>query len=289
MQDKTFNYYRQKTEEVLSYINNHLDEELNISRLADMFCISFFHFHRIFKSVLKEPLGSYIKRMRLDTSLKLLRYSEEPVKDIALKIGYNDLSAFSKAFSKEFGISPAEFRNDKSILLSTNIDYAFKSRERPVVNINPRFIVLPDKEAAGINVTGLYGGPEVSKAWDELEKFVISNKLFSWKTELFSIYYDDPDMTPAEECKSDICIVTHRKSELPLPIKQMKITGGRFAVFRFKGPYEKLWDFYNYIYGTWLLESDVKLRNSPSLEKYISYSEKMNPEKYVTEIYLPVE
>jgi len=138
-------------------------------------------------------------------------------------------------------------------------------------------------------VTGLYGGLEVYKAWDILERLAKSNKLFGWKTELFTIYYDDPDITPVEECKSDICIVMHRKSELPAPIKQMKIPGGRFAVFRFKGPYEKLWDFYNYIYGTWLLESDVKLRNSPFLERYVNYSKKLNPGNYITEIYLPVE
>jgi AraC family transcriptional regulator len=289
MQEKTLNYYRQKTGEALNYINNHLDEELNVSRLADMFCISLFHFHRIFKSILNEPLGSYIKRMRLDTSLKLLRYSEDPVKDIARKTGYNDLSAFSKAFSKEFGISPAEFRNDKSILLNTAIDYIFKGMENPVINIHPKFITLPDKEAAGISIKGLYGGPEVYKAWDLLGKYAVPNKLLGWKAELFSIYYDDPDVIPSEECRSDICIAIKVKTDLPAPIKRMTISGGKFAVFRYKGPYEKLWNFYKYIYGTWLMAGDIKLRNSPSLEKYISYSEKAGSGNYITEIYLPVE
>ena len=119
MQNKTTTYYNQKVREVLNYIDNHLADNLNIKQLSEQFGISFFHFHRILKAYLNEPLGSYINRMRLDTAIKLIRYSDEPLSDIAFRIGYNDCSAFSKAFSKEFGLSPQEFKSNKALVLNT--------------------------------------------------------------------------------------------------------------------------------------------------------------------------
>lgn len=123
MQEKTTTYYRQKVEEVLDYIQNHLSDDLNIKTLAENSRISFFHFHRIIQAVIGEPLGNYINKARLETAVKLIRYSGESFLSIAERIGYNDLSSFSKAFSKEFGLSPQEYRANSNIILNTHVDY----------------------------------------------------------------------------------------------------------------------------------------------------------------------
>lgn len=289
MQEKTATYYQQKVEEVLNYINGHLGDDLNIKMLAERFCISFFHFHRIFKAVLNEPLGCYIKRIRLETAVKLIRYSNEPLGDIALRIGYSDLSSFSKAFSKEFGLSPLEFKSNNNSVLNTHIDYHISDAGKIISDIKPKLITLPDREAAFIRVTGRYGGDEVYKAWDELERFASTHNLISWKPDIFSVYYDDPDIVGIDNCSSDLCIVTKKKIKSEGRVKLEIIKGGKFAVFRYKGPYEKLWELYYSIYGNWVLFSDMKLRDSPSIEKYLNYNSKIKPENLLTEIYIPIE
>lgn len=288
MQQETTSYYQQKADEVIRYIHNHLADDLNVKVLSEKFGISFFYFHRILKASLNEPLGSYINRTRLETAVRLIRYSDGQLSDIAVSIGYSDVSSFSKAFSKEFGLSPQEFKTNKEIVLNTHIDYRINDSGTIVSDIKPKIITLPDKKVVFISVIGKYGGDEVIKAWDDLIGFAMQSKLIGWKPDFFSIYYDDPDELGAENCTSDICMAT-KKQVIPRgQIGYKTVTGGKFAVFRYKGPYERLWELYESIYRGWVLTTNTKLRDLPSVEKYLSYSPKTKPENLLTEIYLPI-
>lgn len=288
-QERTKNYYRQKADEVINYINNNLDGDLSIKRLAELAYISHFHFHRIMKAIINEPLGSYIDKVRLETAVKLLRYSDSSFMEIALKIGYQDLSSFSRAFSKQFGISPQMYRSNKSVVLNTNIDFRITETASVFASVKPKFLTLPDKKVLCVEVIGKYGGEEVEKAWEELSAFVRTNRIIGWNRELFSLYYDDPDTIGAENCRSEVCIAVKKNVKCTGRIKQRMISGGNFTMYRYKGPHERLWDLYDYIYKNRIVPSDLKLRNAPFLEKYCGYSKNTSPEQLITEIYLPIE
>lgn len=289
MKNTTVTYYQKIVDDVLQYIHNHLNENITIKELAEYAGISFFHFHRILKGVLNEPIAAYIDKVRLDTAVKLIRYSDESMNSISAKIGYNDVSSFSKAFSKEFGISPQEFKSNREMVLNTHVDYRVDSKGILVSEIKPKFIVLPDKKVIYIRVTGEYGGKEVLEAWDQLVNFITQHKLLGWNPEFFSIYYDDTDCVDREKCISDICFTTKKDIEEHDVFKSNLIKGGKYAVFRYKGSYERLWELYDIIYGSWLLSTAYKLRDVPPLEKYINYSPKTKPENLLTEIYIPIE
>ena len=78
MQTKTStrDEYLKRINVVVEYINNHLDSELDLNKLADISNLSPCHFHRITKAFLGEPLGLFITRMRVETSARLLRYTQ---------------------------------------------------------------------------------------------------------------------------------------------------------------------------------------------------------------------
>jgi len=57
---------RQKVQDVLHYIDHHIDGDLSIRTLSEKFHISVYHFHRIMKAAFKEMLGSYIDHIRLE-------------------------------------------------------------------------------------------------------------------------------------------------------------------------------------------------------------------------------
>ena len=289
MQKETVSYYRQKADEVLKYIHNHLDDDLNVKALSEKFGISFFHFHRILKAFLNEPLGSYINRIRLETAVRLIRYSDTPMTGIALSIGYNDVSSFSKAFSREFGMSPQEFKSNRDIILNTHIDYRINASGKIISDIKPKIISLSDKTVICIRVIGEYGGEKVNNAWNELLEFAQNNKLIGWKPDIFSVYYDEPEEVGIENCRSDLCVTTRKKVKPTGNIIMKTIEGGRYAVFRYKGPYDRLWELYETIYKGWILSSGIKLRDFPSVEKYLNYSIKANPDSLLTEIYIPIE
>ncbi|MBN2812623.1 MAG: AraC family transcriptional regulator, partial [Bacteroidales bacterium] len=262
--EETTHYYQSKVQEVIHYIDNNLDKELTIKTLADRSHISFFHFHRIFKACLGTPLGTYINRLRLDTAAKLIRYSEISIGEIALKIGYNDASAFSKSFTREFGISPTDYRQNRESSVNSSIDLQWNNENIENYHLRPKIKVVPSTPAICIEVRGEYGGKGTEEAWKALIDYASSNRLIGWNPDAFSIYYDDPDEKGIENCTSDLCIAV-RKTFIPeAPFKIKGIESGKFLVFRYQGPYEKLWDVYNYLFKEhFILADKYKLRDAP--------------------------
>lgn len=287
--EETTNYYQQKLEEILRYIKSNLGGDLNVKTLAERSNISFFHFHRIIRAYLGEPLGSYINRLRLDTAAKLIKYSSDTIGEIALKIGYSDVQAFSKSFTREYGISPSDYKSDKESAINSAIDIRFRENKIEKHNLNPKLKTVPSRKAIFIEVIGKYGGAEVYEAWNLITDYAVKNKIYTWNTEVFSIYYDDPETVDVEHCHSDICITTNKNIEPISPIATKELEGGKYLVFRYKGPYDNLWEVYDLLYRDVIIGlGKYQLRNSPVMEKYIKYSEKAKPENYVTEIYIPI-
>ena len=66
MSTPTEQTYRQRIQAVQRFIQEHLDEELPLERLARVAHFSPFHFHRIFRSLVGESLHAYIRRLRLE-------------------------------------------------------------------------------------------------------------------------------------------------------------------------------------------------------------------------------
>ena len=83
--------YYERINKVISYIDNHLDENLDIENLALIGNYSPYHFHRIMRAHLGESLGAYIIRIRLETAVSLLRVSDMPYEDYCM--GYVFLKA----------------------------------------------------------------------------------------------------------------------------------------------------------------------------------------------------
>ena len=97
-------------EDVQRYIREHLDEPLHRDVLAEVAGFSVPHLHRIFKSTVGESVASYSRRVRLERAGRKLRMGAVDITEVALAAGYETHAAFGKAFKKEYGLSPSDFR-----------------------------------------------------------------------------------------------------------------------------------------------------------------------------------
>ena len=227
MLQRTEIYYSQIVKDVLIYIQNHLSDNLSVRHLAEHFGISFYHFHRILKAYMNEPLGSYINRLRLETAVKIIRNSDFPLSEIAVQIGYNDCSAFSKAFSKEFGLSPQKFKSNNAIVLNTHVDFKINHLGKLSSDIKPKIVLLPDKSVIYKDFKGEYTGKEFNNTWDYFWGFVTQNNFLSWRPDVFSRYYDNPFETIAANCRAECCVATHKKTSNRNRVTSKTLTGGK--------------------------------------------------------------
>lgn len=99
-------------EEVVYYINAHLNEELSIAELAQMASFSEYHFIRVFSDVVGMTPRKYIINVRMDHAKYLLKNTALPITEIGFMIGYASESMFCSSFKKHAGVTPSEYRSD---------------------------------------------------------------------------------------------------------------------------------------------------------------------------------
>lgn len=97
----------------IEYIENNLNKKIQLKELADKAFLSKYHFHRVFHSVVGEPVAEYIRKKRLEEAANELLTTENKIIDIALKYQFSNQESFTKAFKKLYGIPPKEFRKNK--------------------------------------------------------------------------------------------------------------------------------------------------------------------------------
>lgn len=95
--------------QLLNYIEAHLEESLTIGDLAIKAGYSKYHFTRVFKSHMGVSVMDYVCRRRLIKASEDI-LSGVKIIDVALKYGWQSHSGFTRAFSKEFGFSPSLLR-----------------------------------------------------------------------------------------------------------------------------------------------------------------------------------
>ena len=280
----TNTHYTERISKVIDYIENNVSSKLQLDELAKVAMFSKFHFHRIFKSVTGENLNEFIKRIRMIKSYRLLQVDESiSIKDLAIKTGYNSTANFSRDFKDFHGISPTQARQSGKVLEERVINNQNKK-----LNITYKGIeYLPEKHVLYKKITTGYDTELIPKASNELYQLALKHK---FKIDQFiGIGYDDPDYTPAEKCKYDICIVVDPQ-ELPSDIQPATktICGGKFAIFNYQGHKNDIASAWDYMFKEWLLNSQYLPDDRPHLEMYL-YSEKYEQGYFNVNLCLPIK
>ena len=282
MKNITYNDYIQRINKVVAYINNHLDETLDLKTLSNEAALSDFHFHRIFKALKGEAIGGYITRLRLEATARLLRYTALTIEEIAFNIGYETPASLSKAFKKQYGISPTEYRTNKDTYIM----------KKEIINPNlalkaPKIVTLEPKNLIYVALTGAYGSLDYGKAYEQLWAVIKAQKLFTKGIESICISYDDPKITEGSLQRSDVCLAIHKPATPQEEVSCKTLAGGKYAVFFYQGSYENL----SQVYDTavrWVIDHEYTLREEPFFEKYLNDARRTPKEKLKTEIYIPI-
>lgn len=282
MRTITYNDYTQRINKVVAYINNHLDESLDLKTLSEVAALSEFHFHRVFKALKGETIGAHITRLRLEATARLLRYTPLPIEEIAFNIGYETPASLSKAFKNQYGITPSEYRTNKDIYIMKkeiiNPHLALKA---------PKIMDLEPKNLIYVALTGEYGTLNYGKAYEQLWAVVKSQKLFTKGIESIGVFYDDPKITEISLQRSEICLSIHKPACPEGEVSCKSLAGGKYAVFFYQGSYSHL-AAVDDAAMRWVVESEYELRDEPLFEKYLNDSRRTPEEKLKTEIYIPI-
>lgn len=275
--------YQRCVNEVIDYISLHLGEEIDLKSLAQISCFSPFHFHRIMKAFLGEPIGTFIVRTRTEAAARLLHYSDIPITDIAYRVGYSSPSSLSKVFKQFYGISPLDYRKNKNFVIMKPVII------RPDLELKYEIKDVPVRNVIYIRLFGDYKLNDYCGTLMHLSQFVQEQKLPMGEVMPLCIYHDDPKVTPTKKLRADICMVMPKAVEPKGEIGAKQIPAGRYVIFCYKGSYDNLQAVYDTIFGKCIPEIGCALRNEACTERYINNPATTPPEELLTQIYIPIE
>jgi AraC family transcriptional regulator len=288
MRIDTKNAYLESINKAITYIEANTDTPIQLKDIAVHANLSQFHFHRVFKSLTGDKVKDFITRLRLEKAAIQLKHSTEDIGKIIFDCGYQNHETFARAFKDYFGLTPSDYRSAVTLLVAKKQD-EFKNKG---INLNalnvdgPIIKVIPDLHLAYIRHTGSYD--KVGSSFQRLMMWAATHLVLKLKPVTIGIVHDNPDLTAEDQIRFDACVLVSKEIKPTGEIGYKKISGGKFAVFRYKGAYEGLYPVYDYIYNGCLFENKFELADKPAIEWYIKSPPFHKPKNFVTDFFIPI-
>lgn len=111
-------YFKKEITDAIDYINDNLESDISIEKVAGAAGFSESHFYKLFTSATGFTVKQYIRNKRLADAARKLVKTDKRIIDIALDASFNSHEVFTRAFYSHYGMTPLEYRkNRKEILL----------------------------------------------------------------------------------------------------------------------------------------------------------------------------
>ncbi|MBC2655478.1 AraC family transcriptional regulator [Pseudomonas sp. MSSRFD41] len=281
--------YTLRMNRVLEHIDQHLDQPLELSDLAQVAHFSPFHFHRLFSAWVGEPLGVYLRRRRLARGAYLLASRPAAsILEIALEVGFGSGEAFSRAFKQHFSVSPSTWRDTEPKRWHRRLDDIRERRLRQLRNPDQTHIPafddpdafihlkeltmkvtikeLPPVRVAYLRYIGAYG-PGIGLFWQQtVIPWMAENGLLGRAR--YGIGHDDPYVTPPEKCRYDACVEVPLDFKGRAPAVVTTLPGGLYAITHYQGKGPDIADTWSELCRDWLPKSGMQPDARPAFELY---------------------
>lgn len=286
--------YHARMQRVLEYIDQHLDDDLNLDVLSSVAAFSKFHFHRQFSTTFGLSVHRYVQLTRMKRASYRLAYRDaQSVTDIAMDAGYDTPDAFARAFRQRFGQSPSSFRKSPDwepwLAAFGPLDSARSKLMQST--FTPDDVTIREVAPTPVAIMEHRGDPAMIGA--TIQRFIAWRKatgLPPRTSPTFNVFHSDPHTTPRSEYRMDLCVGTDRSIEREDgQIRAGVIPGGRCAVLRVVGKTDNLEPAALYLYREWLPASGEETRDFPIYCQRLSFFPEVPEHEAVAELFLPLK
>lgn len=277
MKPETRTLYAQRLDPVLRWLAAHPDADPDLHRLADLACLSPYHFHRVYRAMMGETVNATVQRIRMHRAAAALAGSQAPLRDVAQRAGYESDAAFNRAFGAVFGIPPGRYRAARSLPLDTQelAMYPIAIEHFPGVTL----AALPHR--------GSY--QDIGSAFSRAFMLAVGRGIAHPATVGFGVYFDDPEQVPESQLRSLAGMPVAPDAELGDELERFEIPPGRCAILTYTGPYNEISQPYQWLFSEWLPASGMVPADFPMFEQYLNDPRTTPPAQLQTRICLPLK
>ena len=289
---------------VIDHIEEHLCEEHQLEKLAQIANLSKFHFHRTFKIITQETPNEYINRKRIEKIASLLIHNRnESISNLSFRYGFQNLSSFSRSFKKYYGYSASELKqktkkqtqiksskNSKigktSILSKDYLCKVEKIKEWMTTRTEISVKHIPEVTLAYVRH---WGNPyTIHQAFDKLLVWCKNAKYDSKEKIYFTLFHDNPTLTVDYKIQQSACIEISKQTKLSQKISMLSIPAQKYVIGKFQltdQEFEMAWNSMI----IWMNENNISANDGHRFERFLNNSLFDNSSKYQVEIGIPIK
>lgn len=278
----------------LAYIEEHLTEDMDYSKISKIAYCSEYHFKRMFSFLSGISLSEYIRRRRLTLAALDLKDSNLRIIDVAVKYGYSSADSFSRAFHSMHGILPSEARSENT-QLKAYPRMTFQLSIKGGCEMNYRIVEKEPFKLVGFKkrVPIVFKGvnPEIAKMTELLTPEVIKKLKELSNVEPLGIISASANFSEGrmeERGSLDHYIGVATSSIETGEFDVLEIGASTWAVFESIGPFpETLQNVWSRIYSEWFPSSGYESVEGPEI--LWNESQDTDNPKHKSEIWIPVK
>lgn len=134
--------YKSLIDKCTRYIEEHSSQEITAEDLADLCGYSLYHLSSVFRACFGCSIGRYIQEEKMRMAARKLGEGQK-ISEVAYECGFDTSSGFTKAFRRQYGVSPSEYRNhsmateEKESATGRN---PMKDLSHPALPVRPEFV-----------------------------------------------------------------------------------------------------------------------------------------------------
>lgn len=270
----------------ISYIEEHITEEISYDELARIACCSAYHFQRMFAYMAGIPLSEYIRRRRMSLAAADLQSGKEKIIDIGMKYGYTSPTAFNRAFQSVHGIAPSMAKN-VGTPMKAYLPISFKIKVKGVEEMNYRI-----EEKAAFRIVGVSHPleKEIEKNFKTVPQMWQNAAMNGTIEKLAPLMNDQPmGVLGVSVCndKEDwrYFIAVSSSADADNTLDEYIIPACTWAVFSGTGTGLSIQELEQRIVTEWLPTSGFEYDNAPDIEVYLN----PDPNDMQYEVWIPVK
>ncbi|MGY6704823.1 AraC family transcriptional regulator [Roseinatronobacter sp.] len=273
--------YLERLNRVDDYIHAHLESDLSIERLAEVACLSPYHWSRIYAAMRGKTVAMRIRRLRLQRAADRLANTDIALDRTSELAGYSSTDTFGRAFRDAFGDTPAQYRALGKHAAFKQAASTCDARRFPV-----SVVTLPEQRCAGVDHIGAY--MRIDHAMDRLFTALSKQGTLPEVPSMIGVFFDDPDLGEEAALRSRACMPVGSDVAINTPLAETMLKGGLYAKLNYAGPYAAMRDAYRWLLGTWLPASGYEPDDAPVFELYLNDPSQVPQSALRTDIHLPL-
>lgn len=273
--------YVERLNRVDDYIHAHLENDLSFEKLAEVACLSPYHWSRIYAAMRGETVAVRIRRLRLQRAADRLANTDIALDKISELAGYGSTDTFGRAFRDVVGDTPAQFRAAGSHAAFKQAVDQCDAQGFPV-----SVVTLPEQRCASIDHVGSY--MQIDHAMGRLFAQLSKQGDLPEAPSMIGVFFDDPDIGEETVLRSRACMPVSNDVAIDGPLVETVLEGGHYARLNYTGPYAAMRDAYRWLLGTWLPVSGHEPGDAPIFEAYLNDPSQVTQSELRTDIHLPL-